>query len=467
MLFPGVIWVGGHPSIHRLISRIDLGLHCPIMDLFSSASSLLDASMQMDVADGRADQMLPAHVLEQNQPTILASIPSSATNAQPDAAPLPLAMHPSSLPALQSHVGSVPGSLPNALPAVDGPGAQHSQLDSDVSMSDAHTHTHTQASLPMPNSSPAAAALDASPTPSGVVKHDPDLLTPSPTPSPPPSYPPFALTGPIDGLCRLCVKCGQYRFVPNVTALPVTTTMWDCTQHPDPLWRSCDVPSEPIADGKLTALRTYRLSEPWNYSTLGLLPFDEITYHILYRHERWSLFETIVLLEKVCELGPGEWNTIARDPVLHVRHNAKECQTRLLHLLAMGAVYGQSLTSQHVLLQWQADASTTQQPGYMAPPPKRKYRKRETVVDGGSKTTATGRSTRSSGTRLSSRLAGKQQRSYVYDEEEFSEGLEDADMLLPAHQVVEEVEPEYIWKIEKSQQRQWERESDEQHCSAG
>ena len=303
-----------------------------------------------------------------------------------------------------------------------------------------------------------------------------------PIPEPPPtSY-----------IIRRCALCHQFRKIetiasrsPSPPPSPSALAAWTCAQHPDPSLASCSLPTT-STPAPVVAFSTLRLMPPFNYqATLGLLPFTAAEYDICLSHPLWSLHETLWLLERVRDEGVAAFDSLSSDPVLS-RRGREECEVRLLHVLAMAALYQRSVSVksmpinpfiQHVVpikAKLKAAGDTGRADGaaggkeeaderpksgrrltlhermQTAVNKKRsglvstsKRKKRDDADDD-----ADFRGSRVTGSRSSGRLAGQKRKKYE-DSDESDEEMDDDERGAGGAAGAAAAEPDYLWKIEK------------------
>ena len=274
---------------------------------------------------------------------------------------------------------------------------------------------------------------------------------------------------------RRCDLCHQLRRIETLPSSPPPPTPFTCSLHPDPSLASCSLPSL-STPAPLIRFSTLRPSPPYNFYTLGLLPFDDPSYDLYLTHPEWGKLQTLWLLERVRDEG---WDVVAptvESDVVLAPKGRDGCEVRLLHVLAMAALYQRTVSVkampvnpfiQHVvavkdrtapagdaqareemeaegqrkgrpltLHEQQQNAVAKKRSAALSATPKRK--KVKAAVDDDAD--AGPRGSRSSG-----RLAGQKRKRYDDDSgEEDEEGrVEDGDERAKVQ------EPEFLWKIEK------------------
>ena len=153
---------------------------------------------------------------------------------------------------------------------------------------------------------------------------------------------------PVSTFCtiRRCSLCLQYRKVETLAPVPPpspSSAAWTCAEHPDPSLASCAVPSSSVT-APLIRFRSLRPCPPYNLFTLGLLPFGDAEYDLQYAHPEWSKGQTLWLLERVRDEGlEAVWATLDGDVLLSSK-GQEACEVRLLHVLAMAALYQRSVS---------------------------------------------------------------------------------------------------------------------------
>lgn len=112
-----------------------------------------------------------------------------------------------------------------------------------------------------------------------------------------------------------------------------------------------------------------RVTAPYNFTSLGLLPFDDSEYERMLAVSGWNQWETLWLLQRVADEGvetvladierggqdrkvegvEGLWGQAgeAGMDVLYRRGRA-ECEARLLHVLSMAALHQHTLSARHM-----------------------------------------------------------------------------------------------------------------------
>ena len=225
--------------------------------------------------------------------------------------------------------------------------------------STAYLNGHAQESNDSANSS------SPSPSPSPPPIHSTDttamydpsaaseLDLPAAQPSPPPAEPVYTSV-------QRCTLCQQLRKVES-SSDAVTSATFVCSQHPDPSLASCALPTASVP-ARLVGYRGLRVVAPYNFVSLGVLPFDDTEYERMFALAGWNQWETLWLLERARDEGveallddvqrggrgqvkaEGEGASHAAMDVLYRRGRA-ECEARLLHVLSMAALHQHTLSS--------------------------------------------------------------------------------------------------------------------------
>ena len=201
---------------------------------------------------------------------------------------------------------------------------------------------------------------------SATSTSDPTIPSPTdPTSSPIPPQPTPLLT--TIQRCALCQQLRKIEYPLSTTTLPSTTAPFECSQHPDPSLGSCALPMTTIP-ARLVSYRTMRVLPPYNFLSLGLLPFDDAEYERMFAVSGWNMAETLWLLERVRDDGvevvlddidrggqvgqpeqlrmkvEGQEAPYVGLDVLYRRGRA-ECEARLLHVMSMAALHQHTLLS--------------------------------------------------------------------------------------------------------------------------
>ena len=365
---------------------------------------------------------------------------------------------------------------------VDGLFASHRLKQEAIPLTNGHHH-HSPSSAPLRSSSSSGRhpslstsplkAASASSQHSSALSFLPSSFSPISFPEPP--APP-----PSTYHIRRCLVCHQLRRIENLPSIPPPPAPFTCSLHPDPSLASCSLPciSTPAP---LVRFSTLRSSPPYNFHTLGLLPFDDASYDLHLQHPEWGRLQTLWLLERVRDEG---WEAVAptvEADVVLASKGRDACEVRLLHVLAMAALYQRTVSVkampvnpfiQHIvpvkertgggqagadaeakdgaegetarkgrplsLHEQQQHAVAKKRSAALSAGPKRKRAKAAVEDDGD----AGPRGSRSSG-----RLAGQKRKRYDDDEsgeEDEEQQLADDDDRGKAQEL-----PEFLWKIER------------------
>ena len=186
----------------------------------------------------------------------------------------------------------------------------------------------------------------------------------------PPSSPIVSQPDPLVTAIHRCTLCQQLRKIEYpTTAPPDTSVPFVCSHHPDPSLGSCALPMTSVP-ARLIGYRSMRVVAPYNFMSLGLLPFDDDEYERMFAVSGWNRWETLWLLERVRDEGVeavmddiervGQSRTQQQDvkaegsdaphaglDVLY-RRGCAECEARLLHIMSMAALHQHTVSSRHM-----------------------------------------------------------------------------------------------------------------------
>ena len=256
-------------------------------------------------------------------------------------------------------------------------------------------HANTDSSQPASSSSPppifsSSASLTSQPVPSAT---DPSVPSHADAPSSPSAVVEPATPTPLFTIIQRCTICHQLRKLDSTAPPPQPIDpAFTCSQHPDPSLGSCALPMASVP-ARLVAYRSLRVLPPYNFMSLGVLPFDDREYERMFAVSGWNMWETLWLLERVRDEGveaaldgierggqgqpeqPGtkEEGMEAPQPqagldVLYRRSRA-ECEARLLHVMSMAALHQHTLSSRLMPLNSFIQHQLTAKPKPTAEPP--------------------------------------------------------------------------------------------------
>jgi hypothetical protein len=305
-----------------------------------------------------------------------------------------------------------------------------------------------------------------------------------------------------DSIMKQCNLCGKHRLVPQLAENTITAqSSFQCSDNiHNPAENNCSAP-EQIIESRMYAFPrvTDRVAAPHNFTLLGVQIFDDSTYQQFYAHPDWTKYETIALLDIIKREGIDQRleQLVTADSVLKVRQNKESCETRLLQLLSLAAIYQQHVRalsfhynpynhpvepseplSPNSKQAWLAQQAAAQENQINSHSKAKKFNGADQLVNKPKNAgkfdevsrrnivkSETGRPTRNS-----ARVASQRTKTFAYHEASESEDFmasdsadAEEDKIVPQQEVV--VEPEEpVWRIEKilAERRRRVKEGDEE-----
>ena len=248
---------------------------------------------------------------------------------------------------------------------IDGDAMQIDEPTTTTSSSNgtAVTNTAVNGHVSVVDGGQSPSSSSPSPVPAVSSSAQPTTLSPTHSPSAAPPLP-----APLITTIERCTLCQQLRKLEHSTPPTPTTVPFECSQHPDPSLGSCALPVASVP-ARLVGYRGMRVMAPYNFMSLGLLPFDDDEYERMLAVSGWNKYETLWLLERVrnegveAVLNDIDKGGLGRDPteqpssepdgldgphvgldVLYRRGRA-ECEARLLHVMSMASLHQHTLSS--------------------------------------------------------------------------------------------------------------------------